>query len=191
MAISLSFLVIDDSSIMTRMLSNTLKSLGHKVVGECQDPYEAIQMYKKLQPDVVTMDINMPGQNGIDVLKKLTEEFENSVVIMVTAEGIKTSIVQSLNNGAKGYLLKPISPDKLKDTINKLIEKYFSHMVENGEATQESTDQESDTQDGQSTEENSNGNNVHEDEATPKEPKVQNESADLNAQIDESIEEDD
>lgn len=129
MSISLSFMVVDDSSVMSRMLKNTIKSLGHEVIGECQEPKQALKMYKELKPDIVTMDINMPGHTGIDVLKEIVDENNDAIVIMITAEGIKKSIVQSLNNGAKGYLLKPIAPDKLKETINKIITKYFQDRV--------------------------------------------------------------
>ena len=129
MSISLSFLVVDDSSVMSRMLKNTIKSLGHNVIGECQEPKQALKMYKELKPDIVTMDINMPGHTGIDVLKEIIDENNDAIVVMITAEGMRKSIIQSLNNGAKGYLLKPIAPEKLRETINKIITKYFQDRV--------------------------------------------------------------
>ncbi len=118
-------LVADDAKIMRMNIGNMLKKLGHEVIAEAPNGYMSIQMYKKHIPDLVTMDITMPAENGIengiDAVKAIKEEFPNAKIIMVTSHGEQDKVIKAIQNGASNYLLKPIQIDKLQEIISKTL----------------------------------------------------------------------
>lgn len=116
----LNIMVVDDSLIMRRNLTKMIDALGHKVVGEAKDGKEAISLYRKLQPDLVTMDITMPEMDGIAAVKELKRIDKDVKVIMVTSHGQEEMVITSIRYGASGYLLKPINVAKLRDSIRKV-----------------------------------------------------------------------
>ena len=118
-------LVVDDAKIMRMNIGNMLKKLGHEVVAEAPDGYMSIQMYKKYLPDLVTMDITMPAEdgieNGIDAVKAIRQEFPNAKIIMVTSLGEQDKVIKAIQSGASNYLLKPIQINKLQEIILKTL----------------------------------------------------------------------
>jgi len=118
-------LVADDAKIMRMNIGNMLKKLGHEVIAEAPNGYMSIQMYKKHIPDLVTMDITMPAENGIengiDAVKAIKEEFPNAKIIMVTSHGEQDKVIKAIQSGASNYLLKPIQIDKLQEIISKTL----------------------------------------------------------------------
>ena len=116
----LNVLIVDDSLILRRNLGKMLESLGHKVVGEAKDGREAVTCYRKLNPDLVTMDITMPEMNGIEALEAIVNEFSDARVVMLTSHGQEPMVREAVRIGAVGYLLKPILLEKLRGTLYKL-----------------------------------------------------------------------
>jgi two-component system chemotaxis response regulator CheY len=120
MARKLNVLIVDDSLIMRVNLVRSLEGLGHTIVSESIDGYSSIAAYKKYKPDLVTMDITMPDMDGITAVKKIKEIDADANVIMVTSHGQEAMVMDALKSGAKGYILKPISPEKLREAIGKI-----------------------------------------------------------------------
>lgn len=122
----LKILIVDDSLAIRIKMKNFVEKLGHSIIGEAKDGKEAISKYNELQPDLVTMDISMPGLNGVDALKEIMNISDNQAnVIMITANGQDGIVKDALLSGAKGYILKPISEEKLQDSIGKIFQEYY------------------------------------------------------------------
>lgn len=120
-------MIVDDVSIMRFTIKNHLQKLGHNIVIEATNGDEAIKLYSlsKLKPDIVTMDITMPAvngvRNGIEALEKIREIDKNAKVIMVTSHGEEKLVMEAVTKGAKGYVLKPITEEKLKTVLAKVL----------------------------------------------------------------------
>ncbi|MBN2782141.1 MAG: response regulator [Campylobacterales bacterium] len=116
----LNILIVDDSLIMRTNLVRSVESIGHKVVAQAKDGQESIKFYEEFKPDLVTMDITMPDMDGITALRKIKEIDPDAKAIMVTSHGQEAMVMNALKAGARGYVLKPISAEKLKDAIGKV-----------------------------------------------------------------------
>lgn len=102
-------------------LKNILTQNGFEVVGEATNGVESVDMYQKLKPDLVTMDITMPEMDGLEALKKIREIDPNARVVMCTAMGQKNMVVDAIQSGAKDFIVKPFQPDRVVDALNKLL----------------------------------------------------------------------
>jgi two-component system chemotaxis response regulator CheY len=111
-------MIVDDSMIMAQKLSVMLRELGHQVVRVCKDGTEAMQSYAHVKPDVVTMDITMPGIDGIETMIGIMAKNPEARVIMVTSHGQEAMVVRALEAGALGYVLKPVAKDRLSIMID-------------------------------------------------------------------------
>lgn len=120
----LDIMIVDDSDIIRSIFSKGLEHLGHNVVGVAKDGKEAIEMYAKLKPDLVTMDITMPVMDGIEALKRILKAHEEAVIIMITSHGEEKVVMEAISSGAKGYILKPITHKKIEQAIFNLFPKY-------------------------------------------------------------------
>jgi len=121
----LNILVIDDSLTIRKMLEKMLTDLGFNVIATAKSAQEGISLYKEYRPDFVTMDVNMPEMSGIEALKIIRDEYKNANIVMLTSKGDDALVVQAIKYGAKGYILKPPSPSKLKDSIVAVFPKEF------------------------------------------------------------------
>ena len=119
----INIMVVDDSSIIRKVFSKNLEDMGHKVVAVAKDGREAIELYKKFKPDLVTMDVTMPIMNGIDSLVNIKKLFSDAKVIMVTSHGEERLVMEAITKGAKGYILKPIKVEKIEEAIAKIFPK--------------------------------------------------------------------
>lgn len=115
-------LVVDDALMMRKMIGKMVESAGHLVVAEAVDGEQAIELYQKYLPDVVTMDIAMSGTDGIEALVRIKEYDKNAKVIMVSALGQQHKVMEALEQGAQSYLLKPITAERLIAVINQILE---------------------------------------------------------------------
>jgi two-component system chemotaxis response regulator CheY len=106
-------LIVDDAMFMRNTLKMMLVKDGHNVVGEAQNGIEAIEKYKLLKPDVVTMDIHMPEMGGLDALKEIKAFDSNAVVIMITAAGDHGHVMDAMKLGASNFIVKPFTEDKV------------------------------------------------------------------------------
>ena len=131
----LNILVVDDSLIMRRNIIKMIESLGHKVVGEAKDGQEAVEVYRKLKPDLVTIDITMPRMDGLGAVKELKKIDKNAKIIMVTSHGQEEMVIDAIRSGASGYLLKPVKINKLSDSIHKI----FPSMIDQTVSEQKET----------------------------------------------------
>lgn len=121
-----SVLVVDDAKLMRFNVKKMLDHLGHITIGEAEAGLEAIEKYKLLKPDLVTMDISMPPEreikDGIDAVKGIIAYDPKAKIIMVTSHGEKDQVLKAIESGASNYLLKPLKMDKIekiKEIINK------------------------------------------------------------------------
>ncbi len=114
-------LVVDDSRTSRKILKGILEGEGYEIVGEATNGLEGYEKYAELKPDVVTMDITMPVLDGIESLKKIKAEFPKAKVVMVTAAGQKTKMVEAVQSGADEFVSKPFEPNQLKLVIEKVI----------------------------------------------------------------------
>ena len=118
-------LVVDDAKVMRLTIKKHLENLGYKVVGEAENGFEAIEKYKLLEPDIVTMDITMPGlndiRNGIDALVEIIKIDKKAKIIMLTSHGEQKLVIDAISKGSKGYILKPITSEKLSNVLEKII----------------------------------------------------------------------
>jgi two-component system, chemotaxis family, chemotaxis protein CheY len=112
-------MIVDDSMIMTQKLSAIVRDLGHEVVRVCQDGATALRDYPLVKPDLVTMDITMPGIDGIETMQGILAVHPQARVIMVTSHGQEAMVVRALEAGALGYVLKPVTKERLAAMIER------------------------------------------------------------------------
>lgn len=114
-------LIADDSSLMRKALKNILESIGHTIIGESDNGEDAYNKYLKLRPDLLTLDIEMPGMNGIETAKKIIKDFSDAKIIIITSSDKKENVMKAAKEGVVHYVLKPISPDRVIKKVNSLI----------------------------------------------------------------------
>ncbi len=110
-------LITDDAAFMRGSLKYIVEGAGHSVVGTAKDGQEALELYRKLKPDVVTLDILMRGLDGLSALEAIRKEDKTAKVIMVTALGQEEKQAEALKLGASGYIRKPF---KQTDIVNEI-----------------------------------------------------------------------
>jgi two-component system chemotaxis response regulator CheY len=117
-------LVVDDSSTMRRIIQNTLARLGYKNVIQAADGVEAWQAMQENQDiGVVITDWNMPNMNGLELVKKIRSVNKNIPIIMVTTEGGKKEVITALKAGVNNYIVKPFTPQVLKEKLEAVLGK--------------------------------------------------------------------
>ncbi|MEE8168454.1 MAG: response regulator [Candidatus Hydrothermarchaeales archaeon] len=114
-------LIVDDSAFMRNMVKDILVQEGHTIVGEAADGDDAIAKYKELRPEIVTMDVVMPGTDGIDAVRGIIESDPNAKIIMCSALGQREMVVDALEAGAKDYIVKPFQPLMVKEVVKKIL----------------------------------------------------------------------
>lgn len=113
-------LITDDSSFMRTMIKSALSSVGH-VCYEADNGATMLEAYKKIRPDIVTLDITMNVMDGLSALKRLTELDPYAKVIMCTAMGQQPMVLDAIRFGAKDFLVKPFQPSAIINSVNKLL----------------------------------------------------------------------
>ena len=113
-------LICDDALVMRMVIKKEIEKLGFEVVAEASDGEEAVELYKEYKPDITTMDITMPKKSGIVALQEIMAFDKNAKVVMVSAMGQEEWVKQSIFAGAKNFVVKPFTPDKLHEVLNKL-----------------------------------------------------------------------
>lgn len=111
-------LVVDDAVFMRTKASKLLSESGYSVV-EASNGEEAVAAYSREKPDVVLMDITMPGMDGIAALKKILADHPDAKVIMCTALGQRSMVLEAIKSGAKDFVVKPFEPDQLLAAVKK------------------------------------------------------------------------
>lgn len=113
-------LIADDAAFMRMLLKGILEKGGYEVVGEAKDGEEAVHQFKLLRPGVITMDITMPGMDGIHAVKEIMEIDPSAKIIMVSAMGQQAMVVDAMKAGVKDFLVKPFQAERILETITKI-----------------------------------------------------------------------
>lgn len=113
-------LVCDDAVFMRKMITDMLVNLGHQVVGEAGNGLEALEQYKKLLPDLVTMDLTMPEIDGLQGVKMIKEFDPKANIIMCSAMGQQAMVLDAIRSGAKDFIVKPFQKGRIEEAILKL-----------------------------------------------------------------------
>lgn len=112
-------LVVDDAAFMRLSLRTMLEKNGYEVVGDASNGFKAVEMYKILKPEIVTLDITMPEMDGIEALSEIMKYDPNAKVIMLSAMGQEPKIREAIVLGAKGFIVKPFKEEYLVKALSK------------------------------------------------------------------------
>jgi two-component system chemotaxis response regulator CheY len=114
-------LIVDDAKFMRNTLTDIITNkTDHVVVGEGENGKEAIQLYREIKPDLVTMDITMPEMSGLDAVREIKKEFPDAKIIMCSAMGQQKMIVEAIEAGAKDFVVKPFDENRVIEAINRV-----------------------------------------------------------------------
>ena len=114
-------LVVDDAAFMRKVVSDALTSGGHEVVGEAGNGNEAVQRYQELQPELTTLDITMPEKDGLAALAEIMTINPAAKVLMCSALGQESKVIESIKLGAKDFVVKPFQPPRLLEAVTKAL----------------------------------------------------------------------
>lgn len=113
-------LIVDDAAFMRMMLKNILVKAGHNVVGEAVNGRDALEKYKELNPDLVTLDITMPEVDGLQGIKMIRSFDSTANVIMCSAMGQQAMVLEAVQSGARDFIVKPFQPDRVLEAVSKI-----------------------------------------------------------------------
>lgn len=114
-------LIAEDSAYMRSILKDLLLRNGYDVTGEAENGREALELYEKLKPDIVTLDIMMPEMSGIQALKELKESYPDSRVLMSASMGQQNLVVEAIRAGASDFFIKPVQAEKVVEAIERAL----------------------------------------------------------------------
>ena len=114
-------LICDDAAFMRMMIKDILTKNGYNIAGEAENGAKAVEKYAELKPDLVLMDITMPEMDGIEALKKIKAGDPNAMVIMCSAMGQQAMVIESIQSGAKDFIVKPFQADRVIEAVKKVI----------------------------------------------------------------------
>jgi two-component system chemotaxis response regulator CheY len=114
-------LIVDDNAFMRNTIKGVLTQAGFEIAGEASDGVEAVSTYSSAKPDLVTMDITMPNMDGVEALKELLKQDPSAKVVMVSAMGQESLVVEAVTAGAVDFVVKPFDADRVVDAINKAL----------------------------------------------------------------------
>ena len=115
-------LICDDAAFMRMMIKDILTKNGYNIAGEAENGAKAVEKYNELKPDLVLMDITMPEMDGIQALKKIKETDPNASVIMCSAMGQQAMVIESIQSGAKDFIVKPFQADRVLEAVQKVVD---------------------------------------------------------------------
>jgi two-component system chemotaxis response regulator CheY len=118
---SAKILIVDDAAFMRMMIKNILVKEGYEVVGEAENGAQAVEKYKELNPDLVTMDITMPEMDGISAVKEIMKLNSAAKVVMCSAMGQQAMVIDAIQAGAKDFIVKPFQADRVIEAISKVL----------------------------------------------------------------------
>jgi two-component system chemotaxis response regulator CheY len=114
-------LIVDDALFMRMMIRDILSKDGFDVVAEAENGVEAVERFKEVRPDLVTMDIVMPEMDGIEAVKQIMKIDPNAKILMCSAMGQQPLVVEALEAGAKDFIIKPFQPSKVIEAVEKAL----------------------------------------------------------------------
>ena len=114
-------LLVDDAAFMRMMLKNTLTQAGYTDLIEAEDGVKAVEAYTAEKPDLVFMDITMPNKDGLETLKEIKAMDPGATIVMCSAMGQETMVMDSIKSGAKDFIVKPFKPERVLSTVTKIL----------------------------------------------------------------------
>jgi len=118
---SIRVLIADDAMFMRNMIKDVFSGAEFQVVGEAANGVEAVEKYRQLKPDVTTMDIVMPLKSGIEAVREIVKLDKDARIIMCSALGQESLVMEAIEAGARDYIVKPFKPEKVLEVVKKLI----------------------------------------------------------------------
>ena len=115
-------LIVDDAAFMRMMIKDILSKNGYSVVGEAENGLVALDKYKDLKPDLVTMDITMPDMDGIAAVKAIKSFDSSARIIMCSAMGQQAMVIDAIQAGAKDFIVKPFQPERVLEAVSKALD---------------------------------------------------------------------
>ena len=116
-------LIVDDAAFMRMIIKNILTDSGYQVIGEAENGIEAIEMYNEAMPDLVIMDITMPEMDGIEAVKEIIKQDSNARIVMCSAMGQQEMVIESIEAGAKDFIVKPFQSERVVEAVRKVMER--------------------------------------------------------------------
>ncbi len=114
-------LIVDDATFMRMMVKDILEKNGYEVVGEASNGVKAVEIYKAENPDIVTMDITMPEMDGIEAVKQIKEFDPTAKIVMCSAMGQQSMVMDAIRAGAMDFIVKPFQSDRVLEAVKKVL----------------------------------------------------------------------
>jgi two-component system chemotaxis response regulator CheY len=114
-------LLVDDAAFMRKVIKDTLSKNGYTELFEAVDGADAVAKFDEIKPDLVIMDITMPNMDGLEALKAIREKDSNANVVMCSAMGQETMVMDAVRSGAKDFIVKPFKPDRILKTVTSVL----------------------------------------------------------------------
>jgi two-component system chemotaxis response regulator CheY len=114
-------LVVDDAVFMRKVVSDALAKGGHEVIGEAANGQEAVEQFQSLKPEVTTLDITMPEKDGLSALREIIAMDPQARVVMCSALGQETKVLEAIKAGAKDFVVKPFQAERVLSAIEKAV----------------------------------------------------------------------
>lgn len=111
-------MVVDDDNLMREVLKALLRDEKFEVVGEARDGQSALALLERSRPDIVCLDVNMPGMSGIDVLKSIRSSYPEIRVVMITGDSTMATVREAVGFGAMGYIIKPFKAGRVSASLH-------------------------------------------------------------------------
>lgn len=114
-------LIADDAAFMRMMIKDILLSNGYEIAGEANNGLKAVELYKREKPDIVMMDITMPEMDGITAVKEIRKQDPSAKIVMCSALGQQSMVMEAIQSGAKDFIVKPFQPDRVIEALKKVL----------------------------------------------------------------------
>ena len=114
-------LVVDDALFMRRVIRKNLEGSGYQDIEEACSGEEALELFSREKPDLVLLDITMPGMSGLEVLEEIRKKDPAAKVIMCSAMGQDSMVIDAIKSGAKDFIVKPFKPDRIIKTVSSIL----------------------------------------------------------------------
>jgi two-component system chemotaxis response regulator CheY len=115
-------LIVDDSAFMRNLMKDSLAKAGYAIAGEAGSGETAIEKFRELKPDLMTLDLVMLGKGGLQALKEILSFDPTAKILMVSAMGQEELVTEAIRSGAKGFIIKPFKPEGLLAEVKRVLD---------------------------------------------------------------------
>lgn len=114
-------LLVDDAAFMRMMLKDILTKNGYSVIGEAENGVKAVEKFKELKPDLCILDITMPEMDGIQAAREIKAVDSSAIIVMCSAMGQQSMVIESIQAGARDFIVKPFQPERVIEAVKKVL----------------------------------------------------------------------